>query len=144
VQAAATAVGTPAAPAGASGLDLLRGPAGEETPAAEPTEMQKVQQMTAQGDAINKSMVGMLESISPMLSNPAITKGMNPQQKADFDELNKMLQDLKTGIASNTITTPQEQQAKMLKIQQLVMRMLSTGLAMPKPGLAPPPQGTKK
>lgn len=144
VQAAAAQAPAAGAPAGASGLDLLRGPAGEETAAAEPTEMQKVQQMTAQGDAMNKSMVGMLESISPMLSNPAITKNMNPQQKADFDELNRMLQELKTGIASNTITTPQEQQAKMMKIQQLVMRMLSTGLVMPKPGLAPPPQGTKK
>ena len=139
------AAGPPAgAPAGASGRDLLRGPGGEETAAAAPTELQQMQQMTAQGDAMNKSMVGMLESISPMLNNPAITKNMTPQAKADFDELNKMLQELKSGIASNTITTPQEQQAKMLKIQQLVMRMLSTGLVMPKPGLAPPPQGTKK
>lgn len=144
VQAAAAQAPEAGAPAGASGLDLLRGPGGEEAPAAVPDEMQKVQQMTAQGDAMNKSMVGMLESIAPMLSNPAITRNMTPQQKADFDELNEMLRDLKSGIASNTITTPQEQQAKMQKIQQLVMRMLSSGLAMPKPGPAPPPQGTKK
>lgn len=144
VQAAAAQTPAAGASAGASGLDLLRGPAGEETVAAGPTEAQQMRQMTAQGEAMNKSMVGMLESIAPMLSNPAITRNMNPQQKADFDELNKMLQELKTGIAANTITTPQEQQAKMLKIQQLVMRVMSTGLAMPKPGLAQPPQGTKK
>jgi hypothetical protein len=111
---------------------------------AAPSQAQQLAQMSAQGDALNKSIAGMLDSIAPMLNNPAITQNMTPQAKADFDELNTMLQELKSGIASNTITTPQEQQAKMLKIQQLVMRMLSSGLAMPKPGLAPPPQGTKK
>jgi hypothetical protein len=128
-----------------SGLDLLRGPGGEEQPAAESglTKRQQLAQMSASGDAMNKSMVAMLDSLAPMLNNPMITKNMTPQQKADFAELQKMMSELKTGIATNSTTSAQEQQAKMMKIQQVVMRMMSAGMTMPKPQLAPAP-GAKK
>ena len=138
VQAAAAdlkpaATGVIAAPAGASSLDLLRGPAGETAPAAGPTELQQVAQMSAQGDAMNKSMVAMLDTMGPLLNNPMITQNMGPAQKADFAELTGMIRDLKAGMAARTITSPQEQQAKMAKIQQLVMRVMSSGMTMPKP-----------
>ncbi|MDP3544159.1 MAG: hypothetical protein Q8T11_16955 [Elusimicrobiota bacterium] len=122
---------------GGSSLDLLRGPASGEAPEARPTEMQQLAQLNAQGDAANRSMVAMLDSITPMLSNPAITQNMGPQQKADYAELIGMIQQLKADAAANTITSPAEQQAKMMKIQGLVMRMMSAGIAMPKPQ-APP------
>jgi hypothetical protein len=142
VQAAAADVPAPA-PAGSSSLDLLRGPAGEEAPASGPTDAQQIKQMSAQGDALNKSMMGMLDTIAPLLNNPAVTRGMAPQQKADYEELKKMLQDMKTGLATDTITTPEQQQAKMMKVQQLVMRLMSAGLTMPKTAPAPA-TGTKK
>lgn len=122
---------------GGSSLDLLRGPAGEEAPEARPTEVQQLAQLKAQGDAANRGMVAMLDSITPMLNNPAITQNMGPQQKADYVELTKMIQQLKEDAAANTITSPQEQQAKMMKIQGLVMRMMSAGIAMPRPQATP-------
>jgi hypothetical protein len=128
-----------------SSLDLLRGPGAEEQPATESelSKKQQLAQMSASGDALNKSMVAMLDSLAPMLNNPMITKNMTPQQKADFAELQKMMSDLKAGIAANTLTSAQEQQAKMMKIQQIVMRMMSAGMTMPKPQSAPAP-GAKK
>jgi hypothetical protein len=141
-EAAMQAPAAGAAPAGPSSLDLLRGPAGEEAPAPGPTDLQQMKQMTAQGDAMNKSMAGMLDTIAPLLNNPMITQNMSPAQKADYAELTKMIQDLKAGMASDSITSQQEQQAKMMKIQQLVMRLMSAGMTMPK--AAPPAPGAKK
>lgn len=84
--------------------------------------------MSASGDAMNKSILAMLTSIEPMLSNPAITQNMTPVQKSEFAELKGHLAQMKSEIAAGTITTPKEQQAKMMRIQGLVMRMMSAGL----------------
>lgn len=121
-----------------SSLDLLRGPS-DSPPANQPgpTDMQRLDQMGSSGDAMNKSVIGMLDSIGPMLNNPLITKNMTPSQKADYAELTKLIADLKTGMAANTITSPQQQQEKMMKIQSLVMRMMSAGIQMPKQNPAP-------
>lgn len=139
---AAVAEAAPAGAPGASGLDLLRGPAGEEAPAEAPDRRQQLARMSAQGDAVNKGMAGMLDSITPLLDNPAITQNMGPQQKADYVELKKMIEDMKTGLKADSITSPQEQQAQMMKIQQLVMRLMSSGLTMPK--AAPPARAEKR
>jgi hypothetical protein len=122
-----------------SSLDLLRGPAVDPAPQAPATMKQQIAQATASADAMNKGVLGMLDSMAPMLDNPAITQNMMPAQKADYLELKKMIADLRTGIATNSITSPQEQQAKMMKIQALVMRMMSAGAAMPKTQAAPAP-----
>lgn len=139
LQTPALAAPQGASPAGSSGLDLLRGPAGEEAPGASPTQVEQLAQLNTQADAANRSMVAMLDSITPLLSNPAITRGMGPAQKADYAELTRMIQQLKADAAANTITSPAEQQAKMMKIQGLVMRMMSAGISMPKP--QPPEAG---
>ena len=128
-----------------SSLDLLRAPDAEEqteTVSAE-AKRQQLAQMSASGDAMNKNMVAMLDSIAPLLNNPMISKNMTPQQQADFAELRKLMTEIKAGIAANTLTSAHEQQAKMMKLQQIVMRMMSAGMTMPKQQLAPPP-GAKK
>lgn len=126
-----------------SSLDLLSGPS-DATQGASPlplTEKQQLAQMSASGDAMNASVIGMLDSIGPMLNNPAITQGMTPPQKKDYAELQKMIAELKAGMAAKTITTPAQQQAQMMKIQGLVMRMMSAGITMPQFTPAP---GQKK
>jgi hypothetical protein len=129
----------PSAP-GASSLDLLRGPGGNEPARAPSNEerRQQLAQMSAQGDAMNKSVAAMLDSMLPMLNNPALTKNMSPQQKADFAELNKIIAEMKDGMTSNAALTPQESRQQMARIQNLMMRMLSAAPAMPKPPAAPP------
>lgn len=124
---------------GQSSLDLLRGPGEDAAAPAGPSQAQQLAQMSASGDAMNKSIVTMLDAIAPMLNNPAITKNMTLQQKADYVELKRMISDLKTGMIENKITSPQEQQARMMKIQQLTMRMVSAGMAMPPAAPAPGP-----
>lgn len=126
-----------------SSLDLLRGPGAEEPRPTGPTERQQLAQMSSSGDAMNKSVLAMLDSMAPLLSNPMVTKNMTAPQKADFAELQKMISDMRAGLAANTITSTQDQQAKMMKIQQLVMRMMSAGMTMPKTQEAPAP-GAKK
>ncbi|MBI5245557.1 MAG: hypothetical protein HY923_00120 [Elusimicrobia bacterium] len=137
--------GSTAAP-GASSLDLLRGP-GESAQARPPTEAEQrrlLADMTAQGDAMNKSVLAMLDSMAPMLNSPAITKNMSPQQKADFAELNKLISELKNGIATNATSTPEQRQKDMTRVQNLMMRMLS-GVQMPPIPAAPaaPPEKKK-
>lgn len=127
---------------GKSSLDLLRGPAGETATPPGPAMNQKIDQMRAQGDAMNRSAITMLDSISPMLNNPVLTQNMSLEQKSDFVALKTMIQDMKTDMSNNKITSPQEQQAKMLKIQQLMMRVLSSGMTMPK--AAAPAAGAKQ
>lgn len=124
-----------------SGLDLLSGPAGSPQAPAAPTQREQLAAMSAQGDAMNRSVLGMLESVEPMLNNPAITQNMTQLQKSEFAELKQHLAQMKADIASGKITTPAEQQAKMLRIQGLVMRMMSAGMSMPK--AAPAPEAAK-
>ncbi len=132
------------APSGQSSLDLLRGPvAGEAPPPTGPSQIQQLAAMSSQADAMNKSVIGMLDSMAPMLNNPAITQNMTPQQKADYDELKTLILELRNGMAANKVISPQEQQAKMIKVQQLVMRMMSAGVSGPKrPATSAP--GAKK
>lgn len=111
-----------------SGLDLLRVPADAEATSA--PSRQRLQQTMAVGDAMNSSVLGMLDALSPMLSNPAITQHMNPQQKADFVELRKIISELKASIASGVVITPIEQRRRMTRVQQLALRMMNAGLSM--------------
>ncbi len=130
-----------AAPPSQSGLDLLSGPAGTPQAPVAPTQREQLAAMSAQGDAMNKSVLGMLNSVEPMLSNPAITQNMTALQKSEFAELKQHLAQMKADIAAGKVTTAAEQQAKMMRIQGLVMRMMSAGLTMPK--AAPPAEGKK-
>ena len=128
-------------PAGQSGLDLLRGPGGDASPAPGPALNQQLAQAKAQGDAMNKSAFAMFDSIAPMLNNPLFTQSMSLEQKSDFAALKTLIQEMKTDMAENKSLSPQEQQTKMLKIQQLMMRVLSSGMTMPK--TAAPTSGAK-
>ncbi len=107
---------------GPSSLDLLRGPGDLDAPPAGP-----LPPMGSAGDAMNKSVVNMLDAMTPMLDNPAITQNMTPQQKADYTELKQMIQDMKKTMTENTASSPQERQTQMIKIQQLMMRMMNAG-----------------
>ncbi len=117
--------------AGQSSLDLLRGSAAAESTTAPPTSLQQLSQLSAQGDALNKSVISMLDSIAPMLNNPLVTRGMTPLQKSDYATLKNMIQELRGSMLANARVSPQEQQAKMLKIQELVMRVMSAGINRP-------------
>ncbi len=124
--------------AGGSSLDLLRGPGGEAAPAsAQEAQKQMIRQAMAGGEAMNKNMIGMLDSIAPMLDNPMLTKNMPPEQQKDMAELRGMIVGLKADIASGRITSDAEQAQRMAKVQSLVMRMMTAAAAMPKPGQMP-------
>ena len=117
-----------------SSLDLLRVSADEEIPATGPTQLQQLKAMSAKGEAVNAqadalgdSVVGMLSSIEPMLSNPAITQSMSLQQKSDFKELKGLIAELKGDIAAKKHVAAKDQQAQMLRIQSLLMRMMTPG-----------------
>jgi len=132
LDAQANAQAAASAAPGRSSLDLLSGPGAEEKVAGAPTQREQLAQMSASGDAMNKSVLAMLTSIEPMLNNPQITQNMTLQQKSEFAELKQTLATMKTEMAAGKITSSAEQQAKMMRIQGLVMRMMSAGMAMPK------------
>lgn len=134
-----------AAASGASGLDLLRGPGAEsgerELTMAERRAM--VDNMRAQGDAMNKSVLSMLDSMMPMLKSAGTTKNMTPAQKADFAELTKLMDEMRASLAANKSMTAQQHSEQMLKIQRLSMRMMSAGLGAAPAGAAPKAEPAK-
>ncbi|MFI5345357.1 MAG: hypothetical protein ACHQ51_03175, partial [Elusimicrobiota bacterium] len=145
-QAAAAAAAMPADPASASapapaaptsGLDLLKGPdddARGPSSAPEPTAQQAALQQ-AQGVQTHAS--GMLDALAPMLNNPALTKSMTPQQKAAMKELQSIIADTKGQLDAGRGVSDPAFAAKMQRIQQLTMQMMSAGLQTPA-GAAPP------
>ncbi len=137
-QAQAQAEAPPAAPGG-SGLDLLRGPgeAGGERELTLAERKALVDNMRAQGDAMNKSVLAMLDSMMPMLKSAGSAKNMTAAQRADYAELTKLMDEMRTSLAENKPMSPQQHGEQMLKIQRLSMRMMAAGLAAPAPGAAP-------
>ncbi|UPT72671.1 MAG: hypothetical protein M0D55_12015 [Elusimicrobiota bacterium] len=134
-QADATAAAT-----GASGLDLLRGPGGEEPGERELTLAERramVENMSAQGDAMNKSVLGMLDSLAPMLQSAASSKNLTPQQKADFAQLTKSMNVMRESLASGKPMTAQQHADQMMKIQEMSMRLMTAGLTAPPAAAAP-------
>jgi hypothetical protein len=136
--ASGTAAGAPAATA-ASGLDLLRGPSdyGAAPQAAGATQADMMLQ-SAKG--IQASAAGMLDAMAPMMSNLANGKNMTPQQKSDMKELQAMMGDLRTQMASGRRVSDAEFAPKLAKIQQLAVRMMSAAALAPPSTAAPPPQ----
>ncbi|MBI3288967.1 MAG: hypothetical protein HYZ74_05565 [Elusimicrobia bacterium] len=123
------------APGAPSGLDLLRGPAGE--PAQAPGGPPPPQQVALAAADMNKNVLAMLDSLAPMLENPLITRGMKPQQKADFAELQKLIAEMRTQMAAGAPMTQQEHQRRMAKIQGLAVRLMSSSMTLgPAPGAA--------
>lgn len=138
----------PADAPGQSGLDLLRGPeGGSREPAAQtPAEMkQQAQQFTQQGQAMSANVLGMIESMEPLLSNPLITKSMTPSQKEDYRELQDTIKEIKASMKPGVRVTEAEQQKRMLKFQTLTMRIMSAASGVKPPDMpAEPPPGGKK
>jgi hypothetical protein len=125
-----------AAPA-ASGLDLLKGPddAGAPPPAGDAAAPPPEAAMTA-AKGMQTSTLGMLDAIAPMLNNPAMTKNMTPQQKADMKALQDIMADLKAQINSGHSLSDPAFAQKFAKVQQLSMRMMAAGMQAP-----PQPKG---
>lgn len=129
----------PAAPAGAVlGLDLLRGPAGEDAPSAQGEAPAPPAQR--QAAALNRSAIGMLDAVTPLLSSVALNKNMSAQQKADMKELQDLLQEMRSQMSSPVRSlSDQEQARRMAKIQQLTLRLMAAGAA----GLQPAPPNSE-
>jgi hypothetical protein len=88
---------------------------------------------------MQNSAVGMLDAMAPMLSNPAITKNMTAQQKADLKDLQAMMADLRAQALSGHSLSDPAFGKKMMKLQALSMRLMSSGLRAPPGAPAPPP-----
>ncbi len=121
--------GAAAPAAGRSSLDLLSGPgdAGEAPPAQEKSADEA---LLEQGDALRGSAEGMLESIMPMLSNPAIVKNLDAQGKADMKELHDIMTKLKSQSASKTINS-RDHAEMMQKVQAITMRLMMSSMRAP-------------
>jgi hypothetical protein len=130
-----------AAPAvGTSGLDLLKGPS-DDSPAqapAPPSQLQQAQKLLQNGKEVQASVMGMIDSLEPMLNNPEITKNMSPEQKSSMKELRGLIADLRGQIKSGQRLSDQEFDQKMKHIQQLTMQMMMAGAAQNMFGARPP------
>ncbi|MDX6769318.1 MAG: hypothetical protein SF051_07285 [Elusimicrobiota bacterium] len=131
-----SALGSPAPAApGASGLDLLRGGGGEAPP--EPADARAQEKLLLrQGDALRSSAEGMLESMLPMLDNPAITKNLDAQGRADLKALREELAKLKAQSAAGTINA-RDHASSMQRLQEITMRLMTASMAPRASGAAP-------
>jgi hypothetical protein len=149
MQAVTDATAASAAPSGAlpgarpatSGLDLLRGPGGEDggtqapAPEAPPAVIEAAKGMQA-------NAAGMLDSISPLLNNPAMTKNMTPDQKANLVELQTLMADLKAQMASGHSVSDAAFAQKMQRFQALTLKMMSAAASAPPAPAAAPVKAT--
>ena len=124
-----------APPLATSGLDLLRGPDdGGSTP-----------QMPAAADMgigrpppnIPAGAVVMLDAISPMLNNPALTRKMSAPQKEDLKRLQLLIASMKENMASGKSTRDPAFAKNMADLQRLTMKMMAVGIQVA-------PQATSK
>lgn len=155
----ATALPRSSSPPAASGLDLLRGgpsdgdsapeiqPLGEPAPRAPQPGTPPI--TAAQGglapeaaQAMEASAAGMLDALTPMLDMLTSSKTLRPEQRADVKELQSLMQDLKTHMASGKKMDNAAFAAKMSRYQALLMRvMASSSQAQPAAPGAPAPDG---
>ncbi|MBI3566261.1 MAG: hypothetical protein HY079_13780 [Elusimicrobia bacterium] len=136
--------GTAARPA-TSGLDLLRG--GEEGQAAAPEPAAPAAQaaqavQAAQGAQTNAS--GMLDSLAPLLDNPAMSKNLTAAQKAEMQELQAVMADLRAQMASGHSLSNADYAKKMQRLQALTMAMMAAAAAQTAPAAPPTPAPEKK
>jgi len=123
------APGVPPA-AGASSLDLLKGFSDDSAaPAAKGPTLQQAQQMLQSGKEVQASAIAMIDSLTPLLNNPEMTKNMTPAQKDGMKELQSLMGDLRAQIDSGQPLSDAAFQAKMQRIQQLSMQLISAGVA---------------
>lgn len=145
-QALATAASAPAqpapgtipgAPAATSGLDLLRGGPSDDGPAPAESAPTAPQAAVAQARVMQAGAAGMLDSIMPMISNPALTKNMTAAQKADLKELQDLMADLKAQLNSGHSVSDAAFAQKMQRMQALSLKMMTAAAAAQT--AAPPP-----
>lgn len=127
--------GAPAAPApaaaGTSGLDLLRGPAGESL-APEAAQPATPAAMMKDAAEIQQNASDMLGNLAPMLQSSAVNKNLSPAQQADMKTLQALMKDLQARMQPGAPRLSEAEQAKrMALIQQMTMHMMSSALQAP-------------
>ena len=143
-QAAAAGASAPA-PAGApaSSLDLLRGTGGDDPvddgtaapalvpplPRAAPDAAAVDRGLKAARD-LNASMIAMLDSLGPMLSDPRVVAGLKPSQRADLAELKRLIGEAKTEMKADKFDR-KANDARIMKIQALTMRLMEANIPLP-------------
>jgi hypothetical protein len=127
---------------GSSSLDLLRAPGEGPVPGAAPSPAEQSRALAQSGE-LRTQVVAMLESVMPMVDNPAISRGLDAQGKADVLELRQMLAKLKDQTSRNVKLSDQEFDAAMQKIQKMSLRLMSAGMGAA-PAVPPPAPAGKK
>lgn len=122
-----------AAPA-TSGLDLLRGGPAEGDEASSPqtsplaapaTQAAPPPGIDAAARAMQTSAAGMLDALTPMINMLTTSKSLRPEQQADIKELQGLMRELKTDMASNKKMDNAVFQDKMRRYQSLLMRVMA-------------------
>jgi len=132
-----------ASQAGPSGLELLRGPAGDE-PANQPAAVQAAA-LTRQAADVQQGAAGMLNAVTPMLETMAADKSLPPQQREDMKAMQDLMKDLQAQMSGKHSTlSPQEQAKRMAQIQQMTMRMMNQSLKHPPRPAAGTGDGNRK
>jgi hypothetical protein len=125
-------------PSGLSSLELLSPPQGGGH-AERPAPLQ------AQAQSIQQAATNLLTPIMTMLQNPALTKGLSPEQAKNMSDLRSMLAQMQKNMASGQKTTPEEQAAMASQFQSSMMQFM-TQMRPPSPssrqGLSDPGQKT--
>jgi hypothetical protein len=144
----ASGAGAAAAPnspqsVGPSSLDLLISPSETGSPPAGATSAQ----LQAQAQGLQQATANMLSPMMAMLQNPALTKGMSPEQVKQMGSVTGMLSQLQKDMTSGKKTTPEEQAAVMAQFQAAMMKLMTQvrpAPATPRKGTANPGQDSAK
>ncbi|MCX5794075.1 MAG: Yip1 family protein [Elusimicrobia bacterium] len=109
-------------PIGLSSLELLSPPQGDNQSDL-PAQLQA--QAQAQTRTIQQTTTDLLAPIMGMLKNPALTRGMPPEQAKQIGAITDMLVQMQKDMAGGKTITPEERSAMMARFQGTMMQMMT-------------------
>ncbi len=109
-----------------SGLDLLRAPADLET---SPSDRGSPAPLPTSAAQMQSTALGMIDAISPLLSNPTLSKSLNHEQRLNLQELRALMSDVKGQLNSGHSLSDQEFGLKMQRLQGLTLKLMSAAAA---------------
>jgi cell division septum initiation protein DivIVA len=120
-----TAPPSSSGPAAISGLQLLAPLTGSPPPDKRVDGPEPQTQAEAQAKAIQQATSNMLAPIMAMLNNPALTRGMSPEQAKQMNALVGAFSQMQAGMTSGKKLSPQEEAALLAKFQGALMQLTS-------------------
>jgi hypothetical protein len=129
------------APRQTSGLDLLKTPS-EIALTAQSTDDGALA-LSQNAHALQAGAAGMLETVAPILDNPALIQNLNAEQLRQLGQVKKMMRMIKGQMNSGKSLSDAEFARRMKEFQTLTLKLMDAGTGLPADPTAVTPASEK-